>query len=532
MGAIRYPFYIMLTVKDNWERLFDRDTVSALEALLPSAISSARWYGGKAKAVATVRIKDSIPLRTETDSMFVVFIEVLYGDGGRDVYTVVLTASFGERAVQMQHTYPQAVVAEMLIVGRNGDEHGLLHDALWDHGCAGALLHTIHQGNEFHGETGTLLASSSPALSTTMLEAATAASSVMQGEQSNTSVKFDRLAMLKLYRRFDPGLNPDLEIGRVLTAAGYPHSPRVLGALEYVGRDEQPATVMIVHAFIENQGDAWQYTLSELEGALANHSDPDTHATGRYAEAAALLGRRIAELHLALAQNSGDPMFAPEPCTVDYWQSLCDRMTRTVEDSLTLLGHRLQDLHEPTRELANLVFGSKALLLSRVKAPGKRNLHVMRVRCHGDFHLGQVLHTGRDFVIIDFEGEPARPLAERRAKQVPLLDVAGMIRSFHYAASTAMDRAGTRPTAGVGRSDLEQRARQWYRSAADTFLLSYAETAGPAPFLPKRSEDRDMLLDAFLIEKACYELSYELNNRPSWARIPMKGLLQLTQAEL
>lgn len=522
----------MLTVKDNWERLFDRDTVNALEALLPSAISSTRWYGGKAKTVATVRVKDTIPLRTDTGSMFVVFIEVLYRDGGRDVYTVVLTASFGERAVQMQQTYPQAVLAEMIIAGRNGDEHGLLHDALWDHGCAGALLRAIRQGNEFHGETGTLLASSSPALSTTLLEAATAASSVMQGEQSNTSVKFGRHAMLKLYRRFDPGLNPDLEIGRVLTAAGYSHSPRVLGALEYVGRDEQPATVMIVHAFIENQGDAWRYTLNELEGELANQSDLDTHATSRYAEAAALLGQRIAELHLALAQNSGDPMFAPEPCTVDYWQSLCERMTRSVEDSMTLLGHRLQDLHEPNRELANLVLGSKALLLSRVKTPRKRNLHVMRVRCHGDFHLGQVLYTGRDFVIIDFEGEPARPLVERRAKQVPLLDVAGMIRSFHYAASTAMDRAGTRPTAGAWRSKLEQRARQWYQSAADAFLLSYTETVGPAPFLPRTSEDRDMLLDAFLIEKACYELSYELNNRPSWAGIPMKGLLQLTQAEL
>jgi maltose alpha-D-glucosyltransferase/alpha-amylase len=142
------------------------------------------------------------------------------------------------------------------------------------------------------------------------------------------------------------------------------------------------------------------------------------------------------------------------------------------------------------------------------------------------------LCTNQDFVIIDFEGEPARPLAERRAKHVPLVDVAGMIRSFHYAASTALDGLGNRPDAAMRRPDLEQRMRQWYGATADTFLTSYTETAGHAPFLPKRSKDRNMLLDAYLIEKACYELSYELNNRPAWAPIPMKGLLQLTQAEL
>jgi maltose alpha-D-glucosyltransferase/alpha-amylase len=143
--------------------------------------------------------------------------------------------------------------------------------------------------------------------------------------------------------------------------------------------------------------------------------------------------------------------------------------------------------------------------------------------------LGQVLYTGRDFVIIDFEGEPARPLAERRAKHVPIVDVAGMIRSFHYAASVALDRVGSRPDADERRSKMELRARQWYRSATDAFLTGYAETAGKSPFLQEKSVDRDMLLGAYLIEKACYELSYELNNRPSWAGIPLSGLLQLAQ---
>lgn len=522
----------MLTLKDNWERLFDRDAGGALEARLASALSSARWYGGKARTIATVRIKDTIPLRTDTHSMVMVFIDVSYKDGGHDVYTMVLTASFGERALQMQEAHPQAVLAEMTVAGRNGDRRGFLQDALWDEDCVAALLQTIRQGNRFQGEHGHLLASSSPAFSTALLNAASAESSVMRGEQSNTSVRFGRHAMLKLYRRFEPGLNPDLEVGRVLTAAGYAHSPTVLGSLEYAGRDQEPATVAIVHAFIENQGDAWQYTLSELERELADQSGPATHAGSTYAAAAALLGRRTAELHLALARNTDDPAFAPESCTSGYWQSLHDRMACSIEGSLGLLVRRLQDLHEPDRRLATLVLESKALLLSRVEAPVRRNPQAVRIRCHGDFHLGQVLYTGRDFVIIDFEGEPARPLAERRAKHVPIVDVAGMTRSFHYAASSVLDRAGNRPDAGEGRSELAQRTRQWYRSAADAFLSGYTETAGKAPFLPEKADDRAVLLDAYLIEKACYELSYELNNRPSWAGIPMNGLLQLIQAEL
>ena len=521
----------MLTVKDNWERLFERDTVGVLEALLPSALLSARWYGGKARTIAGVHINEAIPLPTDINSMVLIFIDVSYKDGGHDVYTMVLTASFGEPAVQMQKAHPDAVLAELTIAGRSGDRRGLLHDALADHACAGALLCAVRRGNALQGENGKLVASFTPAFSTALVEAASRESFVMQGEQSNTSVRFNRHAMLKLYRRLVPGLNPDLEIGRALTAAGYTHSPAVLGSLEYAGRGQEPATVAIVHRFIENQGDAWRFTLSELDGILADSSGPAMCAGSAYADTAALLGRRTAELHLALTQDTVDPAFVPEPCGPDYWQSLRDRMICSVDDALALLDRRLHDLDEPNRRLATLVLESKALLLSRLEAPGKRNPQAVRIRCHGDFHLGQILYTGRDFIIIDFEGEPARPLPARRAKHVPLLDVAGMIRSFHYAASTALDRAGRRPDADERRSELEQRMGQWYRSAVDSFLTGYAESAGKAPFLPEKSEDRDMLLDAYLIEKACYELSYELNNRPSWVGIPMNGLLQLIQGK-
>lgn len=479
--------------------------------------------------IAAARVKETIPLRTGTHSMVLIFIDVSYKDGGHDLYTMVLTASFDEQAARMQESHPEAVLAELTIAGRNESRRGLLHDALWDHACADALFGAIRQGNEFQGENGKLLASSSPAFSTALVEAASGESFVMQGEQSNTSVRFGRHAMLKLYRRLEPGLNPDLEIGRALTSAGYTHSPAVLGSLEYTGRDQEPATVAIVHRFVENQGDAWRYTLNQLERELVSSPGLTAHAGSAYADAAALLGRRTAELHLALAQDTADPAFAPEPCNLDYWQSLRNRMIRSVEDALALLGRRLQDLHESNRQRATLVLQSKDILLSRLEAPVNGNPQAVRIRCHGDFHLGQVLYTGRDFVIIDFEGEPARPLADRRAKHVPIVDVAGMIRSFHYAACAVLDPAGNRPDADERRSELEQRMKHWYQSATDAFLSGYTETTGKVPFFPKQSDDRGMLLGAYLIEKACYELRYELNNRPSWAGIPLSGLLQLAQ---
>jgi maltose alpha-D-glucosyltransferase / alpha-amylase len=542
---------MMLIVKDSWERLFDRDHVAALEAVLPSALSSARWYGGKARTIGSVRIQDTISLRTETNAMVMAFMSVSYEDGGHATYTMVFSASFDEPALRIERSCPQSIVTGLAIAGSKGERRGVLHDALWDHNCAGALLQAIKRGQEFRGKGGTLLASPSHAFSDSTLQAASAESSVLQGEQSNTSVRFGRHAMMKLYRRFEPGLNPDLEIGRALTMRGYAHSPAVLGSLEYDSPDHDPATVAIVHAFIDNQGDAWRYTLGELERELIPRSSaqPSEHratqaatpgcraeagpktavnAPRSYADSAALLGRRTAELHRALAQATDDPAFVPEPCTAGYWESLRDRMQRSVEGSLALLRRRVHNLGERDQQLAALILESEGLLLSRVEPLTKRSPRVLRIRCHGDFHLGQVLYTGGDFVIIDFEGEPARPLTERRAKHVPIVDVAGMVRSFHYAAYAALDRL--RSEEGQEEyAQLEYRARDWYRSAADAFLSGYSETAGKAEFVPATTDERDMLLEVHLIEKACYELSYELNNRPGWAGIPLNGLLELRE---
>jgi trehalose synthase-fused probable maltokinase len=357
----------------------------------------------------------------------------------------------------------------------------------------------------------------------------------MKGEQSNTSVKFGARAILKLYRRFEEGINPDLDVGRVLTMRGFAHSPALLGSLEYSRPAHEASTVALVQAFVENQGDAWQYTLRELERDLdsvpeargSNGESAKKAGSHPYINLAETLGRRTADLHLVLGQETDDPDFAPAPCTPGYWRALRARMERSIESSLILLRRRLSDLGSAERRQAALVFELERQLLSRVGVLTDRHLDARRIRCHGDYHLGQVLYTGVDFVIIDFEGEPARPLAERRAKHVPIVDVAGMIRSFDYAAYAALQRQGERHHKPGQRTELELWARRWSHSAADAFLSGYAAVAGDAPFWPPAADERAMLLEAHLIEKACYELSYELNNRPSWSGIPLQGLLRL-----
>ncbi|WP_447603738.1 putative maltokinase [Nitrospira sp. Nam80] len=522
-------------MKDHWERIFERDAVGALEARLPSALVAARWFGGKARTITSTRIKETIPIRMEGGKMVLVLIDVSYADDARETYVMLLSASFDERAETVARRYPDAVLTDLNVVEQTGERRGILHDALSDPACARSLLLTIQEGTRFETEGGSLIASTVGGFSRSISEAASEEPSVMKGEQSNTSVKFGARAILKLYRRFEEGINPDLDVGRVLTMRGFAHSPALLGSLEYSRPAHEASTVALVQAFIENQGDAWQYTLRELERDL--DSVPETRASSgepakkagsqAYMDLAETLGRRTADLHLVLGQETDDPDFAPAPCTPGYWRALRARMERSIESSLILLRRRLSDLGSVERRQAALVFELERQLLSRVGVLTDRHLDARRIRCHGDYHLGQVLYTGVDFVIIDFEGEPARPLAERRAKHVPIVDVAGMIRSFDYAAYAALQRQGERHHKHGQRTELELWARRWSQSAADAFLSGYAAVAADAPFWPPAADERAMLLEAHLIEKACYELSYELNNRPSWSGIPLQGLLRL-----
>jgi len=548
----------ILAVSNSWEAVFREEAKIALEEILPAYLQASRWFGGKARQVKTTKVLDTVDVPSAPRGAVLAMVEIRYTEGESELYALPLTYGAGETAAQ--ELGPHAAIARLRLTKDGRHEDGILFDALWDKGFCLALLEAVARRRHLKGAFGELLASPTQAFrrirgpAETRLEPA-----IMKAEQSNTSVVYGDRLVLKVFRRLDQGINPDLEIGRFLTEqAAFAHIPPVAGALEYRRGRSEPITVAVLEAFIPNQGDAWRYTLDALEGyferALASsemqvatlpkepllslcEQDPPPllrEISGPYLASAELLGRRTAELHMALSQESEDAAFAPEPMTDFYRQSLYHALVGAADRALQLLRQRLKEMPRGLQADAKRVLDLDGEIRKRFRQIRDRKIAAMRIRGHGDYHLGQVLYTGKDFVIIDFEGEPARPLSERRLKRSPLRDVAGMLRSFRYATRVALvDQAATglihsRPEAIAG---LEVWGRFWTLWVSAVFLKAYLAVAGETPLIPRNRGELQVLLDAFLLEKAVYELAYELNNRPDWVRIPIQGILELLEGE-
>ena len=356
--------------------------------------------------------------------------------------------------------------------------------------------------------------------------------------------------IMKLFRRLDDGVSPDLEVGRFLTTrTSFEHAPALLGAVEYRRPEREPLTLGVVHEFVPNAGDAWRYTLDAVdhffELVLTRNADLASwgersgpvvsdepvvyppfivESVGMYLESARLLGQRTAELHLALGSQEDEPGFAPEPFTALYQRSLYQSLRAKADQSLILLAKRVRTLPPEVRESADAVLAARDAVTARFRAVTQRPLTGMRIRCHGNYHLGKVLHTGRDFVILDFGGEPSRTLGERRLKRSPLIDVAGMLRSFDYAAVSALIDGRVRPE---DVETLRPWAEEWRYWVSRAFVDAYRQTATVSGFLPRSVGDLRLLLDCYQLEKALYEVALELNYRPLWTWIPLRGIRDL-----
>jgi len=363
------------------------------------------------------------------------------------------------------------------------------------------------------------------------------------GDQSNSLAFVNERYALKLFRRIEPAANPEFEVGRFLAAHGFTRTPALLGAIEYERPGLSPGTLAVVQTAITHQGSGWEFTIDELRryyerviarvqrtemiDVSAGDQPPPFFAAleSWYLASATILGRRTAELHLTLAQGV-DPAFAPEPLEASALDALAAEMRDHAGAALDTLQARLAALPEAARPEADAVLAARDRLLARFdEIRGMRHAG-QKIRIHGDYHLGQVLRTEEDFVILDFEGEPARTLAERRAKYSPLKDIAGMVRSFSYAAYAALFAFAVH--APGDSAALESWADTWQYWAAATFVLGYRETMESSTLVPEADEFA-RLLDAFVLDKAVYELTYELNNRPDWVRIPLHGILRLLQ---
>jgi maltose alpha-D-glucosyltransferase / alpha-amylase len=546
-----------IDVGGSWQTMLDEGDAE-LTTALGAWMVERRWYGGKARRVKDISIAESVPIpgTSEVDAT-VTIVRVEYVDGTPERYVVPLALATGELAQEIEHHGSRALIARVTRTNGKGRENGIIFDATASPDVCRELLTAMERRRRWRGGAGdgTVQGGRTKAFGRLAGDhPSDLRPEIAPWEQSNTSVLFGDDLILKLFRRIDEGVNPDLEIGRFLTEkAGFPNTAHIAGYIELARPNRDPATLAILQERVRNEGDAWRYTLDEIERfferalsnewktvqppegsvlELTNHSPPERvdDLLGEYQEQARLLGRRSAELHIALASDDATPELAPEPFSKLYQRSLYQSMRNLATRVFHDLRQEVDNLDGDVADRAAKLIDAEPRVLDLFRQVADRRVDAMRIRTHGDYHLGQVLYTGRDFVIIDFEGEPARPLGERRIKRSPLADVAGMLRSFDYAPATVF---ATRVAGGmVSVEDAPQAkplTRVWRSWISSAFLGAYLERAKGATFLPDNTEDIDLLLNAFLLEKALYEVGYELNNRPDWVWIPIEGVLRLVE---
>ncbi len=573
-------------VTGSWHDLMAGPVLSLIQELLPAYLLRQRWFGAKSRTISAVRILDWVELPGTPAA--IVFTQITYAEGDPDTYQLPLALTPGPEATDLRANSHATILASFTTP--NGP--AILHDATAREDVRQSLLSLI--------ETEATLTASIPdadknrsvilserseskdpdesypvtsAMNHSALESAPAptltgrkssAFAAARGtaplpartgsaEQSNTSILYNSKLILKLFRRLQPGENPDTEIGSFLTEVA--HFPRIAPFLGDIRGQSSPqaeqTTLAMLQSLVENEGDGWQHTLYELARndesvvtapppkdigippTFLDSAAPNTPAEARehaglYLDSAALLGRRTAEMHLALATPTDNPAFAPEPFTPESLAADATRIYAQLAHTLDALKRGFTTLSdEPTTDSAALILSRRLELLRRshiiTEVPPQDA--GQRIRIHGDYHLGQVLRARSDYIILDFEGEPARSLAERRAKQSPLRDVAGMLRSFSYAAYSALDHF-TQRRPGIART-LEPWAQLWQNAVSTEFLTAWRTTIAANPHLTPQPLQAHRLLNAYLLEKALYELLYELNNRPAWAHIPLAGILAL-----
>jgi len=567
-----------LLVGVDWQNVLDSGTRVVLErqALAPF-LQRQRWFGSKSRQIRQARFSDWVAIRSGSHPAFLAVASLDYADGWTDSYFVPLALVSGEAAERALKQSPATVLARI-----TGARKGAIIDGLYDDDTCDRLLTLI----EWREEKASARGSVQGVLTARALDVAGDRKWVRSAADQSNSLAFvnDRY-VLKLFRRIEPMVNPEYEIGRVLTERGFTRTPALAGALEYHRPELDPGTLGVVQTVVKHQGSGWEFTIDELRryyervSARVKRSDwhegrdgqeglerrerreglerregwdtahpapparpanpappaPPTHPDhpapppffaaleNWYLSSAATLGRRTAEMHLVLANEAG-ATFEPETFDDHALEALANHMRAHAAASLDLLADGIGTLNDASRAQADAVLAERALLLGKFDDVRGVSDAGLRIRVHGDYHLGQVLRVEEDFVILDFEGEPARPIAERRAKQSPLKDVAGMMRSYSYAAYAALFAFTMH--APDDYAALEPWADTWQHWAAGTFLTGYRATIGDVPIIP-RNAAWNTLLRAFMLDKAMYELAYELNNRPEWVRIPLTGIRKL-----
>jgi maltose alpha-D-glucosyltransferase / alpha-amylase len=508
-----------------------------------------RWFSGKEKTVDQIRLREVVPFQENIavgNAQFLVLVDVYYKEGLPDTYVLPLSYSRADLTEMLKDQHAEAIVCKVSI---DKSPPGLLYDALLDENFRSSLLRFLMTNGIAKGLQGNVVGYTSMRNGIAGDELSSIKSRLPRLEQSNTSVVYGDKYILKLVRRFEEGPNPEIEIGEVLTEGNFEAAPKVFGAISYGSASSLPATIAILEQYVRNEGDAWSMFQAEFERfiemvktkkpspdfafsgsvlQLAEKSVPEPLADiigHAFLDRVPLLGQRTGEFHLFMLNEKDDPNFKPEGFgyleQVAIAQSMNSYSNRVFQQCKTAT-----NIPEPARkEIERILFRQNdiAAVFAELK---KVKIDSVRTRVHGDYHLQQVLFTGKDFVLIDFEGEPARSLSDRRLKRSPIKDVAGMVRSIHYVAFSTLLKTPYEKNQ-ADREYLETWASLWYKVVASTFLKSYLITVASTPILPSDKKALAVLLDSFLLEKAIYELGYELNYRPSWIYVPILGIEDL-----
>ncbi|CAG1016153.1 maltose alpha-D-glucosyltransferase / alpha-amylase [Burkholderiaceae bacterium] len=508
------PWRIGMAVKTRQQ--FETDT-------LPRYIEAQRWYASKGSEIKRARLADHV-LWEEGEHGWLLALLELDGLPEASTYFAALAMAWDDRDEERTRNLAGAAVARV----RQQANVGVMGDAFADEAFCHAVVRAIGARRELPSAGGGKLR-----FAPTTVFGELAGDDVHslpvgrpKAQSSNTLVTLGERLFLKGYRRLRRGVNPEYEIGRYLTeVARFPNCVPVAGMLEHTGADGTPTTLALLQAYVPNQGDGWVYTQDYLarhfEDSRQSVEPPPADVHGAYLELVRRLGQRTAELHLAFALRSGEPAFAPEPLTNAELSNLARHVGAEARTTLDLLRAASERLHGPALNEANDVLAMRFEIMQRIERVAAGAKRVLKTRTHGDYHLAQVLVSRNDFVIIDFEGEPGRSFEERRAKQSPLRDVAGMLRSFGYASASALREAAQNDD---DLASLAPLAVAWEVQVRDAFLREYARHTQGAE-LYDQLEPGQGLLGLFELEKAMYELRYEIDNRPDWVRIPLQGIL-------
>jgi maltose alpha-D-glucosyltransferase/alpha-amylase len=518
----------------SWRMTMAETVRSQLEKdALPRFIAVQRWYGGKGEVVRQVVITEYAEW-VSADYKWLVTLARIEGAACEPITCFLPLALAWENGDEERlHTMSPTTIAKV----RQQAQVGIMGDAFADGAFCRAMVQAIGAGQTLSCQHGVIRFSSTKAFDTLTEEEFANLPVRPPGTQgSNSAVVLGDQLFMKGYRHLQIGTHPEFEIGRFLTeVAHFPNTAPVFGIVEYQGNDGNNMTLALLQGYVRNQGDGWEYTLDYLARFLEESRtavepiELAAKAHNTYLVLIGTLGQRTGELHNALGKVTGDDAFDPEPVTETDLADWVLHVQTEALATLELLEHRKSDLAETVLEPIKSLLAQRNSLVNRINACISEPIIAVKTRYHGDFHLGQVLIAQNDFVITDFEGEPSRPFAERRHKHSPLRDVAGMLRSFNYAAHTTLADAVAEQTKDLAK--FEPLLHDWEAEVKQVFLTAYKEAiscSGPI------TSDAALygLLDLFLLEKALYEVRYELNNRPDWVVIPLDGILSLLQPEI